>query len=137
MIDSKVFASTHSITELRILGLNINMTQRTPGSQAVFQVCFDLSETPPLAWREIFGRKWKDLNPNREAKIDGKFLVMHSPLQEVAATQLPALKAAIKATNFAYRQYVRGQLTEEERRTDVLMEEREAVEHLAKSLLFD
>ena len=59
------------------------------------------------------------------------------PASEVAPTQLPALKGAIKSTNAAYRQYARGQLTEEERRTDVLMEEREAVEDLARSLLFE
>jgi hypothetical protein len=68
-------------------------------------VYFELSGNPPPASREIFGWEWKVLNPSQEAGIDGKFLVMHCPLQEVATTHLPALKKALKATNVAYQQY--------------------------------
>jgi hypothetical protein len=100
-------------------------------------VYFELSGTPPLAWRDIFGREWKALNPTQEAGIDGRFLVMHCPLQEVATAHLPALKKAVEATNVAYKQYAREQVTEEERRADVWKEERKAVEEMAKSLRFE
>jgi hypothetical protein len=33
----------------------------------MYQVYFELSVTPPWAWRDIFGREWKDLNPTQEA----------------------------------------------------------------------
>lgn len=130
-------ASTRSSTVIQIVGLNTDKTRRTLGSYTVYQVYFELSGTPPSAWRDIFGREWKDLNPKQEAGIDGKFLVMHCPLQEVATTHLPALKKAVEATNVAYKQYAREQATEEERKADVWKEERKTVEDMAKTLRFE
>ena len=129
--------STKSSPEIRIVGLNTDKTRRTLGSYTVYQVYFELSGAPPLAWRDIFGREWKDLNPTQEAGIDGRFLVMHCPLQEIAAKHLPSLKKAIQATNVAYKQYAREQLTEEEHKADVWKEERKTVEDMAKSLKFE
>lgn len=136
MFDSSQNSSPTATAEIRIMGLNTDKTRRTLGSYTVYQVYFELSGAPPLAWRDIFGREWKDVNPQQEAGIDGKFLVMHCPLQEVLTTHLPALKKAVEATNVAYRQYAREQVTEEERKADVWKEERKTVEDLAKSLKF-
>jgi hypothetical protein len=127
---------TQSTPEIRIVGLNTDKTRRTLGSYTVYQVYFELSGTPPLAWRDIFGREWKDLNSKQEAGIDGRFLVMHCPLQEIATRHLPALKKAVEATNVAFKQYAREQVTEEEHKADVWKEERKAVEDMAKSLKF-
>jgi hypothetical protein len=102
----------------------------------VYQVYFELSGNPLLAWREIFGREWKDLNPTQEAGLDGRFLVMHCPLQEIATTHLPALTKAVEATNVAYKQFAREQVTEEKRQPDVWKQERRDVEAMAKSLRF-
>lgn len=129
--------SIHPSPVIRIIGLNTDKTRRTLGSYTVYQVYFELSGTPPLAWRDIFGREWKVLSPTLEAGIDGKFLVIQCPLQDVATTHLPALKKAVEATNTAYKQYSREQLTEEERRAEVWKEERKAVEEMAKLLHFD
>jgi hypothetical protein len=137
MADTDEGPSTKSVSEIRIVGLNTDKTRRTLGSYTVYQVYFELSGNPLLAWREIFGREWKDVNPTQEAGLDGKFLVIHCPLQQVATTHLPALKKAVAATNAAYKQYAREQTAEEERRADVWKEERQAVEDMAKSLHFD
>jgi hypothetical protein len=136
MADIDEDSLTQSSPEILIVGLNTDKTRRTLGSYTVYQVYFELSGTPSLAWRDIFGREWKDLNPKQEAGIDGRFLVMHCPLQEIATTHLPALKKAVDATNVAYKQYAREQVTEEERKADVWKEERRAVEDMAKSLKF-
>ena len=128
---------TDSHPDIKIIGLNTDKTRRTLGSYTVYQVYFELSENPSLPWRDIFGREWKNLNPTQEAGIDGRFLIMHCPLQEVAATHLPALKKAVESTNVAYKQYVRDQVNEEERRADVWKEERKTVEEMAKTLKFD
>lgn len=128
---------TGSDSATRIVGLNTDKTRRPPGSTTVYQVYFELSEIPSSAWREIFGQTWKNLNPTQEAAIDGIFLVMHCPLQEIATTYLPALKKAIELTNAAYKQHVQVQVTEEKRKTDVWNEERKSVEDIARSLSFD
>ena len=129
--------STQSAPEIRIIGLNTDKTRRTLGSTTVYQVYFELSGQPPSAWRDIFGREWKDLNPTQEAGIDGKFLVMHCPLQDIAAIHLPALKKSVRATNVAYREHAREQVTEEERRADVWKQERKTVEDMARALRFE
>ena len=137
MFDSSQNSSPTAIAEIRIVGLNTDKTRRTLGSYTVYQVYFELSGAPPLAWRDIFGREWKDLNPKQEAGIDGRFLVMHCPLQEVATTHLPALKKAVQATNVAYKQYTREQATEDERKADVWKDERKTVEDMAKTLKYE
>jgi len=137
MVDIDEGSSTKSTPEIRIVRLNTDKTQRTLGSTTVYQVYFELSESPPLAWRDIFGREWKGLNPTQEAGIDGRFLVMHCPLQEIATTHLPALKKAVEATNVAYAQYSLEQVAEEEHKADVWKQERKVVEDMAKSLRFE
>lgn len=63
--------------------------------------------------------------------------MLHCPLQEIATTHLPALKKGVEATNVAYKQYARDQVTEEERKADVWKEERKTVEDMAKTLRFE
>ncbi len=137
MIHTNEDPSMQARPGMRIIGLNTGKTRRTRGSYTVYQVYFELSGNPSLAWREIFEREWKDLGSTQEAGIDGKFLVIHCPIQDVAAMHLPALKKTVVATNTAYTQYVREQATEAARKTDVWVEERKAVEAVAKSLRFD
>jgi hypothetical protein len=137
MADTDEDLSTKATSEIRIVGLNTDKTRRTLGSYTVYQVYFELSGSPPLAWRDIFGREWKNLNQTQEAGIDGRFLIMHCPLQEVATTHLPALKKAVEATNVAYKQYAREQVAEEERKAEVWKEERKTVEDMARTLKFE
>jgi hypothetical protein len=135
MSDTDEDTSTTSTPEIRIIGLNTDKTRRTLGSLTVYQVYLELSGNPQLVWRDIFGRKWKALNPTLEAGLDENFLVIFCSLSEIAAT-LPPLKKVIEATNAAYKQYAQEQETEEERKIDVWKEERKAVEDVAKSLHF-
>ena len=137
MFDPTQKYTLESTPDIRIVGLNTDKTRRTLGSYTVYQVHFELSGAPPSAWRDIFGREWKDLNPTQEAGIDERFLVMHCPLQEIGATHLPALKKAVRATNVAYKQFAREQVTKEERQADGWEQERKAVEDMAKLLQFE
>ena len=130
-------SSTDSSPEIRIVGLNSDKTRKTLGSDTVYQVYFELSDTPSWAWRDIFGREWKALNPTQEAGIDGRFLVMHCPLQEIPAKHLPALKKAVGATNAAFNKFARDQASVEEHKADVWKQERETVEVMAKTLRFE
>ncbi len=137
MTNTREDPSSTSAPNIRIVGLNTDKTRRTLGYTTVYQVYYELSESPPLAWRDIFGREWKVLNPSQEAGIDGRFLVMHCPLEEIATKHLPALKKALETTNVAYQQYAREQIKEEERKVDAWAQERKAVEDMAKTLKFE
>lgn len=137
MVEDHDKSLAKSNVEIRMIGVNTDKTRRTPGSTTVYQVYFELSETPPQAWNEIFGREWKAINAKQEAGIDGKFLVMHCPLQEIAATHLPALKKAVDAANVAFVKYSRDKALEELRKVNVWTDERKVVEDIVKSLRFD
>jgi hypothetical protein len=86
------FHSTKSTPERGIVRLTADRTRRTLGSTTVYREYFELSGNPALAWRDVFGREWEYLNPTQETGLDGRFLVIHFPLQEIATTHLPALK---------------------------------------------
>jgi len=66
--------SATSSSELRIVRLNTDKTRRTLGSSTVYQVYFELSDYPPLAWREIFGGNGKASTPRRRWALTGDFL---------------------------------------------------------------
>lgn len=130
-------SSISSPLEIRIVGLNTDKTRRTPGSYTLYQVYFELSGAPPPRWRDIFARECRDLNPTPKAGIDGGFLVMHCPLQDIASKHLQALKKAVAAANTAYKQYAREQVAKEEHQSDEWERERKVVEDMARSLRFD
>lgn len=129
--------STNGTAEMRIVGISTEKTRRTLGSYTAYQVYFELSGNPPLAWSEIFAREWKDINPMQEAGLDGRYLVIHCPLEMIATTHLPALKKAVNATNVAYKQYCREQARAEDRQGDAWRQEQEIVEDMARTLEFE
>ena len=136
MSETNKNSSTKSIVEIRIGGLNTEKTRKAYGSDRIYQVYFDLSGTPSLAWRDIYKREGATINPTQDVNIERGFLVIQCPLQEVAV-HLPLLKKTVEAANKKYGQYVQEQVTEQEHRVDVWEQERKAVEDIAKSLNFD
>jgi hypothetical protein len=136
MSETNKNSSAESIVDIRIVGLNTEKTRKAYGSDTIYEVYFDLSGTPSLAWRDIYKREGVIINPTQEINIERGFLIMQCPLQEVAI-HLPFLKKTVDATNKKYRQYVQEQVTEQEHKVDEWERERKAVEDIAKSLHFD
>ncbi len=134
--DQKVI-SMESAPEIRIERLNAEKTRKDIGSDTLYHVYFELSGHPPPEWRSIFGQEWKGLNLTHEASIDGGFLVLHCQLQEVATTQLPALKKVVNATNEAYKLYAQKEAAALEHREEAWKQERKDVEAMGASLKFD
>ena len=129
-----------SAIDMRIVGLNREKTRKVDGSDLAYQVYFDLSGTPPRAWRNIFEREWMALTqPSlwQRASIDNTCLVMHCPLQDVAALLLPMLKSVVAATNASFMKYAQEQATVDEHSEEVWVSERKAVDEMATLLHFD
>jgi hypothetical protein len=134
-------ASTTSTLDIRIVGLNTDKTRRLIGSETIYHVYFELSTSPPQAWRTAFEQEWKALHVGhplslQETSIDRAFLVLHCPLQEVSQN-LPLLTKAVAATNVAHEQYIRTQVTAQQKREEVWTDERKTVDDVAKSLHFN
>jgi hypothetical protein len=107
---SETITRSPAETDIRIMRLKGKITPQTHESGVIYTVYFELSLTPPLAWKNIFDGEWLRLNPLSssgrclDAKVEGGFLVICCPLQEIAGVHLPFLKNAVAATNKKYRQ---------------------------------
>ncbi len=137
MTDKPKDTQVPSAPDMFIKRMNTEKTRKDVGSDTVYHVYFELSGHPPPEWCEIFDREWKTLNQTAEADIDGGFLVVHCELEEVPATQLPALKQALATTNKAYKEYAQKEATALENREDAWKLERDKVEAMASTLRFD
>ncbi len=99
-----------SAPDIRIMRLKGKITPQTHESDVIYTVYFELSVTPPLAWKNIFCGEWLRLNPRSSsgrclnANVERGFLVIRCPLQEIAGVHLPFLKKAVAATNKKYRE---------------------------------
>jgi hypothetical protein len=139
-IQEKHVADTNE--SIRITGINRDKTRKTNGTDAHYQVYFELSGIPALVWRTIFRREWKILNSDQhqiwhEVIIDRGFLVMHCLLREIATPYLPILKKVVDATNASYIQYIHTAAVARQHRKDVRIGERNAVDDIARSLQFE
>ena len=97
--------------DIRIVGLNRDLTRETKKADWRYEVYFDLSGTPSPAWAKILSREWKRLNPTEprlwnRVTIDKRFLVVHWPPQEIAQKHLPNLKLAVSATNKVHKRNI-------------------------------
>lgn len=97
--------------EIRIVGLNRSLTHKTEKADTRYQVFFDLSGVPSLAWGKILIREWKRLNPTEprlwnQVSVDKGYLVMLWPPQEIATKHLPVLKLAVAAANKSHKRLV-------------------------------
>jgi len=128
---------TESASAIQIVRLIDDKTRKDNDSDDVYHVCFELSGYPPTEWRNIFERDWKALNESRRVSIDGMFLVVHCRLDEVAPTQLPALKKVVATTNEAYRQYAQKEATALQHREAAWKQERKDVDSMGALLRFD
>lgn len=105
-----------STSEIRIVGLNKDLTRETKKPDDRYEVYFDLSGIPSDAWIKILSREWKRLNPTEprlwnRLNIEKRYLVMHWPPQEIAQKHLPVLKLAVAAANKTHKRKMAQQAT--------------------------
>lgn len=141
MTETSRNVSSEVAVNVRIVGLNTDKTRKMIGSDTLYQVYFELSDSPPVVWRYVFEQEWNALHAGQpvslqETNIDRAFLVLHCPLQDVPL-HLPVLKKAIATTNKTYAQDVQKHSTEQKNREDTWKDERKTVEDIVKSLHFD
>jgi hypothetical protein len=141
MMESNLSTFKELGANIRIVGLNSDKTRMIDGSNVVYDVCFELSGTPPQAWGTLFEGEWKALNATQPslwqaARVDLRFLVMRCPLRDVAPMHLPFLKKAVAETNNKYEQYVQDLATERKERQGVWERERGLVDAMEQTLQF-
>lgn len=121
MVETNPGSWGEAATSFRIVALNNDKTRKIDGSDAVYDVYFELSGTPTQEWGTLFDGEWKELNPTQPdlwqaASIERGFLVMRCPLQQVVSMHLPFLKKAVSVTNVKYLHYVQEVVKERQQR---------------------
>jgi hypothetical protein len=111
MIESKRYQVAETVLEIRITGLNKDLTRETDKADSRYEVYFDLSAIPSPAWTKILNREWKRLNPTEprlwnRLTIDKRYLIMHWPPQEIAQKHLPNLKLAVATANKTHKRNI-------------------------------
>jgi hypothetical protein len=107
MIEMNQHTSVRSADDIRIVRLKGNKIRETAKEKPLYQVFFELSETPTKEWSHIFDEEWKGLHTaiadsTQEANVVKEFLVIVCPLLEIGGVYLPVLKKTVDATNRKY-----------------------------------
>jgi hypothetical protein len=97
--------------DIEIVALDENQTYSTDKSLGIYDVYFALSASPAYKWRRLFlaacaGRKASRKDTWRNVWIDGRYIVISAPLDEVQKVHHKNLIEDVKQANTNYRAFL-------------------------------
>lgn len=128
-------------TDIKIVDLDQDRTYNPDTSRLLYNVYFKLSTSPPPAWQEIFDAERRSQRHRhsmlRRAWIEGSYIVVHAPLEEIEEYHLPDLKEDVKNTNLKYREYLTQKAKLEAQQQVHQKQEQKKISSLRDNLRFD
>ena len=124
----------NGIEDIRIIGVDKDRTYNPDPRKAMFDVYLELSTIPPTNWYQFFDRERSFARHNmwRNAYLDGRYIVVHCPLDEVGKYHLRDLKEDVANANQKYRQAIAAHQQQVEREL-----ERQRIEEQARNEVLD
>lgn len=94
--------------DIDIIDLDEGRTHNPDPTYLLYNVYLKLSASPSPAWQEIFDgeRRFPRHSMWRRAWIEGAYIVVYAPLEEIEKHHLPDLKEDVRNTNLKYREYL-------------------------------
>lgn len=132
-------SSQDPLEDIRIIDVPKDMARRTDPAKEMYDVYFELSESPPSAWGNLFlaEREFPRHSSWRRARLEGRYIVVHCALSEVKKYHLPDLKEDIRNTNQKFREHLssleKGKHLERQRKK----EERRRIDGALSDLALD
>lgn len=125
--------------DIRLIGVDKARTRIPDPSKTLYNVYFELSAKPPTDWIEIFNaeRSLTLHNMRREAWVEGRYIVVHCPLDEIQGYHLRDIKKNIENTNKRYREALGQYEAQRERELKRKEEEERRKNNILGSLNFD
>ncbi len=125
--------------DIKIVGLDDDLTVESPNNPALLYVYLRLSQTPPPLWQKHFAESRKIArHPKwRHIFVDRKFLIVECVPAEIETHHLKDLKQDIAFANTQYRQYLQHQLRTEMKRSQTQSVQRESLREMKGRLKFD
>ena len=98
-------------TDVEIIALDENQTFQADKALELFTVYFELSSAPSYKWRRFFltecaKRKAAKKDMWRDTRIEGKYIVISAPLDEIQKVHHKNLVADVKQSNANYRAWL-------------------------------
>jgi hypothetical protein len=125
--------------DLKIVGLEDDLTVESPNNPALRYIYLKLSQTPPPLWQKYFAesRKVPRHTKWRNIWIDRKFLVVECVPEEIETHHLNDLKQDVAFANSKYRQYLQHQYRIEAGQHQTQSIERDRLRDMKSRLNFD
>jgi hypothetical protein len=125
--------------DIKIVGLEDDLTVESPNNPALRYIYLKLSATPPPGWQKAFAQSRKIARHTRWRNIivDRKFLVVECIPEEIETHHLADLKQDIAYANAQYRQYLRHQYHTEHQSHQTQSLERDRLREMKSRLKFD
>jgi hypothetical protein len=117
--------------------LNTDKSRMDAGQDKEYHFYFELSGIPAPEWVNIFAREWKAADPNHKTSVEVGFLVIHCPVNEVAATHFPVLQKVVATTNRVYAQFATKEAADLAQRQDAWKHERQVIDGVGASMHFE
>ena len=126
-------------TEIKIVGLDDDMTVESPNNPALRYIYLKLSQTPPPLWQRHFAdsRKIPRHTKWRHAWIDRKFIIVECVPTEIETHHLNDLKKDVFYANSKYREYLLQQVQVQKRGEHTQRIERDHLREMKSRLNFD
>lgn len=127
-------AQGDEFTDLHIIGVDKGRTNNPDPRKAMFNVYLELSSSPPSSWDQIFAqeRSFPRHTMWRRAWLEGRYIVIHCPIDEVGKYHLTDLKQDVANANRKYRELLAKHLQQVERE-----QERQRVEEQERNSQLD
>ena len=125
--------------DIKIVGLEDEMTVESPNNPALRYIYFKLSQTPPPLWQKHFAdsRKIARHPKWRHAWVDRKFVIVECVPAEIETHHLNDVKKDIAFANAKYREYLLQQTRVQKRGEETQMIERDRLREMKGRLNFD
>ncbi|MCK2149444.1 hypothetical protein MYE70_10235 [Marinobacter alexandrii] len=126
-------------TDIKLTGLDTDLTRQSPSASGMKLVYLSLSELPPQEWRQIFDQERASPRHSmwRRAHVEGQHIVIDCPLDEVERIHLKDLKTDVANSNAKYRDLVFRQAERFRGVEDSRKREQSEIDDLANRLDFD
>ena len=125
--------------DIKIVGLEDDMTVQSPNNPALRYIYLKLSQTPPPLWQKYFAESRKIARHTkwRNIWIDRKFIIVECIPEELETHHLKDLKQDLAHANANYRKYLEMQVSTDVRSQQTQSIERERLREMKNRLNFD
>ena len=128
-----------AFAEIRILDLDVERTEQSPSAPGLRLMHLELSADPPSEWAQIFDneRSFARHSMWREARIEGRYIVVDCVPEELQRYHLPDLKQDVGNSNVKYVAWLARHEADEAREAEQKKAELERLRKVKEGLKFD